>query len=39
MVLLRGEGRFEVSGIYGEGQTMRSLTLEGSSVELKEVFG
>ena len=38
MVLLRGESRFEVSGIYGEGQTLRSPTLAGFSVALEEVF-
>ena len=38
MVLLRGESLFEVSGIYGEGQTLRSPTLEGFSVDLDAVF-
>ena len=38
MVLLRGESRFEVSGIYGEGQTLSSPTLEGFSVALGEIF-
>ena len=37
-VLLRGESRFEVSGVYGEGQTLRSPTLAGFSVALEEVF-
>ena len=38
MVLLRDGNRFEVSGIYGEGQTMRSPTLEGFSFALEGVF-
>ena len=37
-VLLRGESRFEVSGIYREGQSLRSPTLEGFSVALEEIF-
>ncbi len=37
-VLMRGESRFEVDGIYGEGQSLRSPTLEGFSVALEEVF-
>ncbi len=37
-VLLRGEGGFEVAGIYGEGQTLRSPTLAGFSFALEEVF-
>ncbi|MCY3708963.1 MAG: Uma2 family endonuclease [Caldilineaceae bacterium] len=37
-VLLRGESGFEVNGIYGEGQTMRSPTLEEFSVALEEIF-
>ena len=37
-VLLRGENRFEVSGIYGEGQSVRSPTLVGFGVALEEVF-
>ena len=37
-VLLRGEGGFEVSSILGEGQTLRSSSLEGFSVEVEEVF-
>ena len=37
-VLLRGESRFEVAGIYGEGQTLRSPMLEGFSVALDEIF-
>jgi len=38
MVLLRGESRFEVSGIYGEGQTLRSPMLAEFSVALGDVF-
>ncbi len=38
MVLLRDGNRFEVSGIYGEGQTLTSPTLEGFSFALEEVF-
>ena len=38
MVLLRGESRFEVDGIYGEGQTLRSPTLAEFIVALEEVF-
>ena len=38
MVLLRGESRFEVSGIYGEGQTGSSPTLAGFSVALEEIL-
>ena len=37
-VLLRGEGGFEVNGIYGEGQSLRSPTLEGFSVAPEEIF-
>ena len=37
-VLLRGESRFEVSGIYGEGQSLRSPILAGFSVDLEAVF-
>ena len=37
-VLLRGEGSFEVGGIYGEGQTLRSPTLAGFSFALEEIF-
>ena len=37
-VLLRGESRFEVSGIYGEGQTLSSPTLAGFSVALEDIF-
>ncbi len=37
-VLLRGESRFEVSGIYGEGQSLRSPMLAGFSVALEEIF-
>ena len=38
MVLLRGESSFEVGGIYGQGETLRSPTLEGFSIEVREVF-
>ena len=38
MVLLRGESRFEVSGIYGEEQSLSSPTLDGFSVALEEIF-
>ena len=38
IVLLRDESRFEVSGIYGEGQTLSSPTLKGFSVALGEIF-
>ena len=38
MVLLQGESGFEVSGIYGEGETLRSPSLEGFSVALEDVF-
>ena len=37
-VLLRGESHFEVSGIYGEGQSLRSPILAGFSVDLEAVF-
>ena len=37
-VLLRGEVGFEVNGIYGEGQSLRSPTLEGFSVAPEEIF-
>ena len=37
-VLLRGESRFEVSGIYGEGQSLRSPTLAGFSIGLEDIF-
>ena len=38
MVLLRGESRFEVSGIYGEGQTLRSPTLAEFTIDLDAIF-
>ncbi len=38
MVLVRGENGFEVAGIYGEGQTLRSPTLTGLSVALETIF-
>ena len=37
-VLLRGESRFEVSGVYGEGQSIHSPTLSGLRVDLEAVF-
>ena len=37
-VLLRGESRFEVAGIYGEGQTLRSPTLTGFTIDLDAIF-
>ena len=33
-ILVRRESRFEVAGIYGEGQTLRSPTLAGFTIEL-----
>ena len=30
---------FEVVGLYGEGQTLTSPTLEGFAVDLNEIFG
>ncbi len=38
MVLRRGERRFEVAGIYGAGQALRSPTLAGFSIALDEIF-
>ena len=37
-VLLRGESRFEVDGIYGEGQSLRSPTLAAFSVALEDII-
>ncbi len=37
-VLLRGETRFGVAGIYGEGQILRSPTLAEFGVALEEIF-
>ena len=37
-VLLRGEGSFEVGGIYGEGETLRSPTLAGFTFDLDAIF-
>ena len=37
-VLLRGESRFEVSGIFGEDQFLNSTTLKGLSFALAEIF-
>ena len=38
MMLLRGESRFEVGGIYGEGQSLCSPTLAGFGVDLDAIF-
>lgn len=38
MVMLRGVGGFEAAGIYGAGETLRSPTLEGFSIEVEEVL-
>ena len=38
MVMLWREGGFEVSGVFGEGQSLRSPTLAGFSIALEEVF-
>ena len=38
MLLRRGESRFEVVGIYGEEQTLRSATLADFSIALQEIF-
>ena len=38
MLLRRGESRFEVVGIYGEEQTLRSAMLAEFSVALQEIF-
>ena len=38
MVLLLGEHRFEIVGIYGERQTLTSPTLKGLSVHLEGMF-
>ena len=37
-VLLRGEYRFEVSGIYGDEQSLASPTLDGFTIALKDIF-
>ena len=37
-VLLRGESRFEVAGIYMEGQVLRSPTLAGFTMEPDAIF-
>ena len=37
-VLLRGESRFEVSGVFGEGQSLHSPTLAGFSIDLDAIF-
>ena len=38
MVLLLREDGYELAGIYGEGQTLRSPTIEGFSLNLDEIF-
>ncbi len=38
MVLLQEESRLEISGVYGEGQSLCSPTLAGFSVEVEEIF-
>ena len=38
MVLLLGKEGYEVAGIYGEGQTLTSPTLEGFTLNLNEIF-
>lgn len=38
MVMLRGESRFEIGGIYGLGHTLHSPILEGFTIEVKELF-
>ncbi len=38
MVLLRGESRFEVCGIYGEGHIIQSPTLSEFSIAIEDVF-
>ena len=38
MVLLQGENRFEVSGIYGDEQSLASPTLDGFTIALKDIF-
>jgi len=38
MVLLLGGDGYELTGIYGEGQTLTSPTLEGFSLNLAEIF-
>lgn len=38
MLMLRGEGRFEESGIYGEDQILSSPTFEGFSGAIGEIF-
>ena len=37
-VFVRGQNRFEVAGIYGEDQTLRSPTLSHFSIALRELF-
>ncbi len=37
-VLRLDEGAFEVVGLYGEGRTLTSPTLEGFTADLNEIF-
>ena len=37
-ILLLGESGYELAGIYGEGQTLTSLTLSGFSLNLDDIF-
>ena len=37
-VMLLGEHGYELAGIYGEGQTLTSPTLEGFTLSLSEIF-
>ncbi len=37
-VMFLGEQGYEITGIYGEGQTLTSPTLEGFSLNLAEIF-
>ncbi len=37
-VLLLGENGYEISGIYGEGQTLTSPTLPGFSLNMDDIF-
>jgi len=38
MVLVRGASSFEVSGVYGKGESMCSSTLAGFTIELDAIF-
>ena len=37
-VLLLADGKFEVAGVYGEGETLTATALEGFSVALADIF-